>query len=194
VHIRKILLGTVAAAAMSVSAQAAPVNATGGVGIFAPTSTNLPSIAVGSVFNFGSLFGFEGSLTGLGDLASVTPVGALIPSITASNGSAISFSSAVGSFLGTVSFVSASGPTTSRVLEAYALGTFTPAGSLSAFSAGPMSITFSATQSALNGAVSASFSLASPPSPPPGVPAPAALALFGLALAGLGVAARARKA
>ncbi len=194
-HIRKILLGTVAAAAMSVSAHAAPLLGTfpGSISVTAPgvditTLTPLTLVAGGATG--------PGTRDLSGVTSFVTTISGVTTPFTPSNGSPFAFTldgfgtfSSPGISRATLVVNSA----TSRALSFFALGTFTP--TLAGFDPGPASITGGFTQDGgRDGSVSLSFTFSSPPSPPPGVPAPAALALFGVALAGLGFAARARKA
>lgn len=193
-HIRKILLGTVAAAAMSVSAHAAPLNGTASVSNVGVSGPAL--LAAGQAYTLGTTFNVVGGASD--DLAPFngTTFGPI--TFTATAGQTFSFDSANGDFTGSVVTVLGTSSALSRTLDVYVLGTFTPEGATlgaGPFTPGPASVTIAFSQTGPSGSViSSSFTLASPPAPPPGVPAPAALALFGLALAGLGVAARARKA
>lgn len=188
---KKLLLATVASMVIGVSAQATTITATGSVGIIGvSTLPAATSIGLGTTFSF-TFSLFSG---GTGDLA-VVPVGSSLvtQSITATVGSVVTFDAPWGDFSGTVTVASAGGPSTNRVVDVFVLGTFTPdvgPPDLSGFDAGPMSLTFSATQTGgATGAVSASYTIASPPVD---VPAPMSLALFGMGLAGLGVAVRKR--
>lgn len=190
---RSLLTGSVAAVAMmaATAASAAPINGTGSVTLLGVTSS-LALLDVGTVIGSStpapnSIFaGGTGDLNLVFDFMNTTP-------FTASVGSAFSFAAAFGTFTGTIQLASASGPTQSRTLDVYALGTFTPLGVLSSFSAGAMSVTLSATQTGGAGSqVSVSYTIASPPAPPT-VSEPATLALLGAGLLGL-AAIRRRKA
>jgi hypothetical protein len=176
-----IALAAVTAAVVSTSASAA----TSMDGTFAASiigiSSNTASIDLGSVLTNTSLT-IVGSATG--DLDGSTGTFLTVSPFTATDGSAYSFTSTLGNFTGTLSDVLSAGPVSSRVLTAYALGTFTPAGSFSSFVAGPASLTFSFTQNNANGAISGGFTMSTPPVAAPGVPEPAAWAML---IAGFGL-------
>jgi uncharacterized membrane protein len=189
--IRSSLTGAVAAIALFA---AAPVSAATIVGSAAVSlvgvDSSTPTIGVGTTFS-NTLFSAVGSA--MGDMAPTAGITFLTDDLTASLGSPVSFTSAFGTFAGTVSLVAATGPVDSRVVDIYAVGLFTPAGVLSAFDAGPMSLTASFTQTGGAGsAVSGSYTLSSPPAPPR-IAEPATLALLGAGLLGL-AAVRRRKA
>lgn len=177
--------------AMGQTAQAAPISATGSVGIIGVSSAPAGSIDLGTTFTF-TFSLFSG---GTGDLA-IVPVGSnlVTATITATNGSPVSFDAAWGDFVGTVTVTSSTGPATNRVVSVFALGTFTPQAGppdLTSFDPGPMSLTFSATQTGgPTGSVSASYTIASPPAD---VPEPMTMTLFGLGMLGSAVAARRRR-
>jgi len=176
-----IALAAVAAAAISTSASAATtMNGTYAASIIG-ISSSTPSIGLGSVLT-NTTFTIVGSATG--DLDGSTGTFLTVSPFTATDGAAYSFTSTRGNFTGTLDNVFSVGPVSNRVLTAFALGTFTPAGSFSSFVAGPASLTFSFTQNNSGGAISGGFTLSTPPIPTPGVPEPAAWAML---IAGFGL-------
>lgn len=172
-----LLAAVTATVAAPTAASAATIVGTLAGALFGVTSST-PVISAGTTF--GSAVSLVSSTTGdFGVVPNFTF--ANVSDVTASNGSPITLTSTFGNFTGTVASVNASG--LSGVVSFYTLGTFTPAGALSAFTAGPASLTFSFTQTGgANSAVSGSYSLSSPPS---GVPEPAA---WGMLIAGAGMA------
>jgi hypothetical protein len=188
--ITRLLAGTALALSMASGAYAAEINGSIGITLASVTSDMQP-IATGATFsNDGAATtGGTGDFSGVPNFTFVN-----VAAFTATGGQTFSFTSAFGDFTGTISTASQGGPSSNRTVTVFALGTFTGAGTLAGFAPSPASITFTANQTGgSNEAISASFTLAAPPAPPPGVPEPMSMALFGLGLAGLGVAMR-RKA
>ncbi len=177
--------------AASQPAQAAPITATGSVAVLGVSYNPTGLIAVDTTFMF-ALSAFAG---GTGDLAGV-PIGSPLVTnqITATVGTPVIFSAPWGMFAGNVIQADDEGDALNRVVDVIALGTFTPLSGppdLSGFDPGPMSLTFSATQTGgPNSSVSASYTIASPPSV---VPEPLSMTLLGLGLAGSAFVARRRR-
>lgn len=197
--ISTIVAGAALAASLAAGAAgAAPVSTTlNGTAAAAITGikSSTPSIGLGTIFT-NTLFTAIGSATDDMDVAGVAGAMLTLSPVTATVGSAVNFTSGIGNFAGSVNLASATGSVTNRTVDLYVLGTFTPAGALGTYAPGAMSLTFSFTQTGGAGkAVSGSFSLASPPAAAPiSVPEPMSMALFGMGLAGLGVAASRKKA
>lgn len=178
---------TVAVAAPSVASAATTIKGTLPVALANVTSSTAV-IGSGTTFSYGGGFVFGLGTTDFGGVSFLTPVN--VSAVTATVGSAVNFTSAFGSFTGTVKTVGASNASLSSVVSLYALGAFTPTGSLSAFATGPASLTFSFNQTGgANAAVQGGFTLASPPA---GVPEPATwgMMIAGAAMAGAAVRRR----
>ena len=184
---KAILIG--AMATMAASAQAATV-----VGTFAAALSNVQSstfgIREGSVLT--NAGGFVTATTGdMSGIALGSPL--TFSTVTAINGTMVSFASSFGDFVGTIQDLMTV-PAPNAVVSFNALGNFNPNGTLSGFDTGPASLTVSFTQTgALDSggqqpSISGSFNFASPPSITDGggstVPEPAAWAML---IAGFGL-------
>jgi hypothetical protein len=146
--------------------------------------------SIGANSTFSNIFTLVSGTTGEFQPVAVSTF-ITLSSVTATLNSAVSFTSAFGSYVGTISSVNVAGSTSNRTVGLVALGTFTPTGTLSAYSAGASSLTFSYTQTGGPGSsVSGSFTLASPPT---SVPEPMSWALLVTGAGFAGAAARRRR-
>lgn len=195
------LLGAAACLALgSINpANATPVNGTAGLSAGGVVSCLPSPIAAGATCSqTGVIFtgGSTGNFTLVPASTAVTQ-----PTFQSSVGQTVTFTSADGNFTGVIGLVVLAGGGTNNLslTDTVFSGTFTPAGTLSAFTAGPASLVLSYTQSINPGTGQSSFSLsetlASPPNvtPPATVPEPTTMALLGSALLGFGVFRRRRE-
>lgn len=198
--ISRLLAGTALAFSMATGAYAAPMDGSFGGALLDPTSTSA-LLAVGTTIgNAGALVTSTEAGSDFAG-AGLTGQPVVMPDFVATGGGTEALSLNVagfGAFAGVIQTASATGPASSRSMVVYALGTWTPEvpGAFDTFDASAASVTLTANQTGGAGsAISVSFTLAAPPAPPPvtDVPEPMSMALFGLGLAGLGVAMR-RKA
>ncbi len=178
---------------------AGPVHAGTITGTFSASEANVTSSTFG--IGLGTTFTSSGGqVTSATDEFSgiATGTSILLSSVTATNGTPISFSSSFGNFLGTIKFSElAEGPPNARV-GLNALGVFTPTGSLSGFTAGLADLTLGYTQTgdltadSPQPAISGSFTFSSP-SMTAAVPEPASWAMLITGFGMTGAVLRRRK-
>ncbi|MBK1658279.1 PEP-CTERM sorting domain-containing protein [Paracraurococcus ruber] len=172
-------------------AGAAPVGGTGSV-MLVGLSTDASLIGPGTLF---SSPGLALLASGSGDFAGLDGQALNLGPVVL--GGIATFSAGFGSFLGQVSAASLllGGDPAERRVTILAIGQFVPAGALGGFDPVAMTATFAFIQPAAGGEVSGTLSIVAPPPLPPPIPVPEprSLLLFGLALAGLGIAAVRRR-
>lgn len=174
----KMLALAATAALATATPAAAVVTATFAASIVGVTAS-MGHIGLGTTFT-NSLFSIIGS--GTGDLANSAGTFLTLAPVTATVGSAVSFTSNIGNFAGTVNRADSESETNNSTVSAFVLGTFTPLGSIASLGDTPASLTFSFTQTGGAGsAVSGSFSFAAPPAV---IPEPAT---WGMLIGGFGL-------
>jgi hypothetical protein len=191
-QMKMMISAALIAVALSAAPAAAVTTISGSIGIsFVGLTANTPSINVGTTFT-NSLFSVAGSAVGDFDVVGVP--GTLLTTLTPLTVSldplnpAFEFTSPFGDFIGTVSAVFASGDASNRIVNAFVIGTFTPLGVLMpGFIPGAASATFGFTQTGINGAISGSFTLASPPADNPIISVIPEPAMWSMLIAGFGL-------
>lgn len=176
---KKLAIATITAiGVMGGTAHAAIAEGTGAIALLGITAIPSDTIMGGTTFDaLISLFG--GGTGAFANVPILTPFSHL--RVTAQAGSVLDFSSSFGTFAGLVTSAETTGLPTNRVVNVIAVGRFTPMGMMSGFDPGPMSVSFSATQTGRSSAISASYSFWSAASVVPEV------ATYATMLAGLGV-------
>jgi hypothetical protein len=193
--IQSFLLAATASLALAGTANAASIiTGTFAANLIGIASTP-PAIGPGAV-----LTNVAGQVSGVG--GQFSPVALLTPltfaTVTATNATPVSFTSAFGNFAGMVSNLT-SVPAPNAVVSFNSLGTFTPGGTLSGFAAGPALLTVSFTQTFQQGPNAGAFSTQSPTISgsftlsSAAVPEPASWAMLIAGFGLVGVAARRRQ-
>lgn len=177
-----LALAVMALAATPTVAAPPATTMTGTAGVvYLGTNSSTASIDIGSVLttNFALVNLLTGNFTGT-SIGQVVTVSAF----TATNGTSFTITSGFGNYSGTVSNVLSTGPASSRTLTAYALGTFTPAGSFGSYLPGPASVDFTFIQNGSGAPISSALVISSPAAPAPAIPEPSAWAML---IAGFGL-------
>jgi hypothetical protein len=190
VKIQSFLLAASASLAIAGAAEAATITGTFASGLAGITSST-PGIGAGSVLTTAG-----GFVTGTTDDFVPVPLFTTLnfSSITATNGTLVSFTSSFGSFSGIISGL-LTAPAPNATVNFQSLGTFTPSGALSGFSAGDALLTvgFTQTGNLVPGrtppAISGNFTFASVSA----VPEPASWAMLVAGFGLVGVATRRRQ-
>jgi hypothetical protein len=188
------ILALAALTALAGPVQAATINGTFSAAL-AEVDSNTFGIQAGSIFTNGA-----GAVTSATEefepITTLTPIA--FSTVTATNGTPVSFSSSFGNFVGSIINV-ATIPSPNARVGLNIFGNFTPIGTLSAFSAGPADLTLSFTQTgdlspnSPQPSISGSFTFSSP-SMIAAVPEPASWAMLITGFGMTGAVLRRRKA
>lgn len=197
---KRLVLAALLAAGVGSAANAAPI--VGSIAVVGGSVTvdisPITSGPPGTTFTANPLV-YSGSASG--DFAPIPVFAVADPApvaISANVGAAVSFSGIYGSFMGTVTSVAQDIQANQRTVSIFVVtGTFTPGAALLAIdptlTANDAQLTVSGTETvAVGGGGFQSLSLSGTLAAGVAVPAPAALAVFGLGLIGLGLVARRR--